>query len=97
MAAPGTDTSPRVLVLSGTGSCCFGRTPAGKTAKVGGWGHILGDKGSGFEIGLRALKAVVYYYDRDGVWPRLGERILRALLLNEPDDLIAWVQSAPKK
>ncbi|MDB6034030.1 MAG: N-acetylmuramic acid 6-phosphate etherase [Verrucomicrobiales bacterium] len=96
MAAGGTDRSPRVLVLSGTGSCCFGRTPEGKAAKVGGWGHILGDKGSGFEIGLRALKAVVYYYDRDGVWPRLGERILRALLLNEPDDLIAWVQTAHK-
>src|SRR5438105_2665552 len=57
-----------VLVLSGTGSCCFGRTCDGQTAKVGGWGHILGDKGSGFEIGLRALKAVVYYYDCDGVW-----------------------------
>ena len=57
---------PRVLVLSGTGSCFFGRTSDGRTAKVGGWGHVLGDKGSGFEIGLRALKAVVYYLDRDG-------------------------------
>jgi N-acetylmuramic acid 6-phosphate etherase len=96
LAAEGTTARSRVLVLSGTGSCCYGRTPEGKTAKVGGWGQILGDKGSGFEIGLRALKAVVYYYDRDGVWPRLGERILRALLLNDPDDLIAWVQGAPK-
>src|SRR5439155_5900340 len=59
-------------------------------------GHILGDKGSGFEIGLRALKAVVYYYDCDGEWSQLGQRILRALQLNEPDDLIAWVQSASK-
>ena len=87
---------PRVLVLSGTGSCCFGRTWDGKTAKVGGWGHILGDKGSGFEIGLRALKAVVYYYDRDGEWSKLGRRILRKLALNEPDDLIGWVQIAGK-
>ena len=44
----------RVLVLSGTGSCCFGRAHDGRTAKLGGWGHILGDKGSGYEIGLRA-------------------------------------------
>ena len=86
----------RVLVLSGTGSCCFGRTWDGKTAKVGGWGHILGDKGSGFEIGLRTLKAVVYYYDRDGEWSKLGQRILRKLQLNEPDDLIGWVQTAGK-
>ncbi|MBI2950345.1 MAG: N-acetylmuramic acid 6-phosphate etherase [Verrucomicrobia bacterium] len=89
--------STRVVVLSGTGSCCYGRSPAGRTAKVGGWGHLLGDKGSGYEIGLRALKAVVYYFDRDGIWPRLGQRILRATQLNEPEDLIGWAQSADKK
>lgn len=86
----------RVLVLSGTGSCCFGRAPNGRTAKIGGWGHLLGDKGSGYEIGLRSLKAVVYYYDRDGRWPKLGEALLRALSLNEPDDLISWIQKASK-
>ncbi len=86
----------RVLVLSGTGSCCFGKTAEGRTTKVGGWGHILGDKGSGFEIGLRALKAVVYYFDRDGEWSGLGQRILRALQLNEPNDLIDWAQNASK-
>jgi len=88
---------PRILILSGTGSCCFGRSADGKqTAKVGGWGHILGDKGSGFEIGLRALKAVVYYLDRDGEWSELGQRLLRALQLNEPNDLIGWAQAARK-
>ncbi|MCD6052035.1 MAG: uncharacterized protein K0Q55_3453 [Verrucomicrobia bacterium] len=87
---------PRVLVLSGTGSCCFGQSPEGTTSKVGGWGHILGDKGSGYEIGLRGLKACVYYLDRDGEWSTLGQRILRALQLNEPNDLIGWVQQAPK-
>ncbi|MBI3416286.1 MAG: N-acetylmuramic acid 6-phosphate etherase [Verrucomicrobia bacterium] len=86
----------RVLVLSGTGSCCFGQSTTGQTAKIGGWGHILGDKGSGFEIGLRALKAVVFYLDRDDEWSALGQRILRALQLNEPNDLIGWVQRASK-
>lgn len=85
----------RVLVLSGTGSCCFGRHGK-RTAKVGGWGHILGDKGSGYEIGLRGLKAVVYHFDRDGRWPELGRGLLRALQLNEPNDLIGWVQQASK-
>ena len=46
------DAGTHVLVLSGTGSCCYGRNAAGKTVKVGGWGHILGDKGSGYEIAL---------------------------------------------
>ena len=85
----------RVLVLSGTGSCCFGQTPDGTTSKLGGWGHILGDKGSGYEIGLRALKACVFYLDRDGTWSALGQRILRRLQLNEPDQLIDWVARRP--
>src|SRR5689334_5549595 len=92
----GGPAATRVLVLSGTGSCCFARSKNGRTAKVGGWGHILGDKGSGFEIGLRALKAVVYYFDCDCTWSRLGQGILRKLQLNEPDDLIGWVQNAGK-
>jgi len=85
-----------VLVLSGTGSCCFGRTTDGRTAKMGGWGHILGDKGSGFEIGLRGLKAVVFYFDRDGTWSCLGKRLLAATTCNEPNDLIDWVAQADK-
>lgn len=96
MAADEEANATRVLVLSGTGSCFFGRTPTGKTAKVGGWGHVLGDKGSGFEIGLRALKAVVYYLDRDGEWSVLGQQLLRALQLNEPNELIGWAQNASK-
>lgn len=84
----------RVLVRSGTGSCCYARAADGRTATFGGWGHILGDKGSGYEIGLRALKAVVFYYDRDGTWSALGQRLLRGLQLGEPSDLIGWVQTA---
>jgi len=97
-ADPGGKTAPaaQVLVLSGTGSCCFGRTPDNQTARIGGWGHIIGDKGSGYEIGLRGLKAAVHYLDRDGQWSRLGQNLLQALLLNEPEDLIDWAKSASK-
>ena len=87
---------PAVLVLSGTGSCCFGMAADGRMAKMGGWGHVLGDKGSGFEIGLRGLKAVAFYFDRDGSWSRLGERMLAATNCNEPDDLIDWAGHADK-
>src|SRR5579884_64222 len=90
------DEAARVLVLSGTGSCCYGRNAKGQVAKVGGWGHVLGDKGSGYEVGLRALKAVVFYFDRDGEWPRLGRHILHRLQLNEPEELIPWAQQAEK-
>lgn len=90
------EEAARVLLLSGTGSCCYGRNAEGNSVKVGGWGHVLGDKGSGYEIGLRALKAVVFYFDRDAEWPRLGRQLLHRLQLNEPDQLISWAQAAEK-
>ena len=86
----------RVLILSGTGSCCFGRAADGRTVRVGGWGHILGDKASGYEIGLHGVKAVLNAYDWSGQWPELGQRILRALALNQPEDLVGWAQAAAK-
>ncbi len=95
--ALGSRKNTAVLVLSGTGSCCFGRDNGGRTTKIGGWGHILGDKGSGFEIGLRGLKAVVFYFDRDRTWSNLGKRLLAATTCNEPDDLIDWVAQANKE
>lgn len=95
-AAENPKVSTRVLIISGTGSCCYGTNDKGKAIKVGGWGHILGDKGSGYEIGMRGLKAAIYYFDRDGKWPKLGQRILRSLQLNKPNDLIGWVLKAQK-
>jgi N-acetylmuramic acid 6-phosphate etherase len=87
----------RVLVLSGTGSCCFGRvTGSPRKAKVGGWGHVLGDDGSGYDIGLHALRAAVAHHDELGEWPALGKRILWRLRLTEPHELISWAQGAHK-
>ena len=96
MAAGDEGAGARVLVLSGTGSCCFGRAPAGHTAKVGGWGHLLGDRASGYDIGLGALKAVARHLDCEGALPPLGQQILRALQLSEPEALVGWAQQAAK-
>ena len=85
-----------VVALSGTGSCFFGKNARGHYVKVGGWGHVVGDKGSGYEIGLRALKAVLFYFDRDGKVPLLGQRLLRALLLNELNEIPPWALAASK-
>lgn len=86
----------RVVVLSGTGSCCFGRAGDSRSAKVGGWGHLLGDLGSGYDISLSALKACVWELDRKGKWGVLGQKVLRFLLLNHPEQLIDWTQQASK-
>lgn len=86
----------RIVVISGTGSCCYGQNRRGRTAKVGGWGHLLGDRGSAYHLALRALQRVVELSDQTGRWPKLGGRLLRALQLNEPNELITWLLGAPK-
>lgn len=87
---------PRVLVLSGTGSCCHGRDALGNTARAGGWGHLLGDQGSGYDIALRALRQSIQQHDVSNRWSRLGQAILSHLQLDPPDRLVAWAHTADK-
>jgi N-acetylmuramic acid 6-phosphate etherase len=85
-----------VLVLSGTGACCWGKTSAGKTLRVGGWGHLLGDRGSAYAVAHSALRSVLTEADRTGPWPKLGAALLRKAGLSSPDELVAWMQTAEK-
>jgi N-acetylmuramic acid 6-phosphate etherase len=85
-----------ILVLSGTGSCVFGRNPRDQTARAGGWGHLLGDHGSAYWIAMTGLRAALREYDRRR---KIGEplhKVLRKLALNGPDELTDWVVSASK-
>ena len=88
--------SALVIVLSGTGSIFYGKNARGQRVRVGGWGHLVGDKGSAYEIGLRSLKATLHYHDQDGKVPPLGRRLLSALLLNELNQIPEWALTAGK-
>ena len=44
-----------INVVSGTGSICYGER-AGQRVRVGGWGELFGDEGSGHWIGIRGLQ-----------------------------------------
>src|SRR3990172_4004332 len=45
----GIGDAPGVVIICGTGSIAYGRS-ADRAARAGGWGHILGDEGSGYWI-----------------------------------------------
>lgn len=75
--AGGTPEGWGIAVISGTGSNCVGRARDGHTARVGGWGTLLGDEGSGYELGLRALRLAAQTYDGRANAPALLEATLR--------------------
>lgn len=95
-AAGFSPSGPQMIVISGTGSCWYGKDAAGKSLRVGGWGHQLGDWGSGYDMAVTALRDVVAELELTGEWPPLGARILRRLMLNAPADLLGWMPSAGK-
>lgn len=51
------------VALSGTGSDAFFVKDGVCVQSVGGWGPLLGDEGSGYDIGLNTLKAAIYSFD----------------------------------
>jgi N-acetylmuramic acid 6-phosphate etherase len=96
LSAPFKSQPSRILILSGTGSCCYGRASDGTTARVGGWGHLLGDRGSAYDIALRAMRAVLAHYDRKRSVPTLGRHLLRRLQMNHPEEMLCWIRTAAK-
>ncbi len=61
----GVGTEDGIIAIAGTGSSVFGRKD-GVMNQVGGWGYLLGDEGSGFDLGRRALMAALRCMDQRG-------------------------------
>src|SRR5437667_8723732 len=84
-----------IVVNAGSGSSVTGRR-GDKIEKAGGWGHILGDAGGGYFLVIQALRLILREYDRHRGEAAFTAKILRALSLNNLDELIRWAQTADK-
>lgn len=81
-----------VIVISGTGSISFGINRAGERGRAGGWGHILGDEGSGYQIALRALRAVCRAHDKRIPPTALSQIILGHFGFDRAEQLLGWTK-----
>jgi N-acetylglucosamine kinase-like BadF-type ATPase len=86
--AGATGGGPGVIVISGTGSIALGMNEDGETARAGGWGWRLGDEGSGYFIGSRALISALRAHDGRNRPTLLSERIAEQLNLGDLSGLI---------
>ena len=87
---------PGILLIAGTGSIVWARSPRGAMISVGGWGQHMGDEGSGYWVGREALRSVAAAADRRGPETELTGKALGHSGGQEPGDLIAWAAAASK-
>jgi len=79
-----------IALISGTGTICLGIDKEGKQIRAQGWGPLLGDEGSGYQIGHHALRAIAAATDGLENETKLTELVLQRLGLQTPQELIPW-------
>lgn len=86
--------SPGILVIAGTGSIAFAHNGSGTFVRVGGWGHKMGDEGSGYWIGKKAIQSVLKMYDGRIEKSILFDKVLQHFKLKNVEDLYNWLQGS---
>lgn len=88
LALTALDGAAGVAVIAGTGSIAVGRDARGTMARSSGWGHIIGDEGSGYELGRLALKAAARASDSRGPQTALLPAVMAEWQLPRADAMI---------
>jgi N-acetylglucosamine kinase-like BadF-type ATPase len=89
--AAGTPEGWGLAIICGTGSIAFTLDRAGKEGRAGGWGYLLGDEGSAWQVGLCGLRAACRAADRAGPPTKLLDALLDKLATRDPRDFIPAV------
>ena len=88
---------PGVGAISGTGSNVFGRrlTDGRAWRAAGGWGHLLGDEGSGYWLGVQSIKAALRDRERSGPHTALSDAAIEFFEVPSVEALATKVYSKP--
>jgi N-acetylglucosamine kinase-like BadF-type ATPase len=79
---------PGIVLIAGTGSSCFGMNAERESWRAGGWAHLLADEGSGYWLGLHAMKIAVASYDGRAKPSVLMELVKRHLGLTDMNEIM---------
>jgi N-acetylglucosamine kinase-like BadF-type ATPase len=89
--ASGIPEGEGIALIAGTGSHVVARDRDGRMTCCGGWGYLIGDAGSGYFLGIEAIKAVALACDGRGSATGLTEPVLKALRIDHPLALLRAV------
>lgn len=93
----GTGNMEGIIIISGTGSVAFGRSKNHDFVRAGGWGHFIGDEGSGYYIGKQALVSIFENSDSNQNQTLLEDMILLSKNCKDLDDLMLWAYKSATK
>jgi glucosamine kinase len=93
--ATATGARPGVGAISGTGSNVFGVGPDGRAWRAGGWGHLLGDEGSGYWLGVQSIKAALRDRERSGPETPLSDAAVEFFGASTVEAMATLVYSVP--
>jgi N-acetylglucosamine kinase-like BadF-type ATPase len=79
---------PGIIVIAGTGSIAFARDDQGRILRAGGWGIPFDDRGSGYDLGRKAVAAALEAFDGRGPHTTLADRICGALDLADITEVV---------
>lgn len=79
------------ILIAGTGSILFGKDEQGNIHRVGGFGRLIGDEGSGYSIGRKALNAVSKASDGRGEETLISELLDAKMNHNTSKNIIQKV------
>jgi N-acetylglucosamine kinase-like BadF-type ATPase len=77
-----------LALVCGTGSIAWGRNRSGEIARAGGWGWHVGDEGSGFWIGERAIRQVLRAVDGRGPATSLETSLIEHFEIQRPEQVL---------
>ena len=89
--AGGLSGRPGIVQIAGTGSSCYGRNEAGANWRSGGWGPLISDEGSGYWLGVEAMRAATRASDGRSQPTTLLETVLARLELPHIDDIMRHI------
>ncbi len=93
--ATATGAQPGVGAISGTGSNVFGVARDARAWRAGGWGHLLGDEGSGYWFGVQSIKAALRDREASGPPTALSDAAVEFFGARSVEALAALVYGKP--
>lgn len=98
MLSTGVEEAHGVAIIAGTGSLVAGFRHDALVMQMGGWGALLGDEGSAYDVAIRALRSAVRAWDGREPETQLIAAVQRYFGVNDLRELVPlfYQQGVPR-